>query len=109
MSNTLKTKLNIVLKFFLQNLEGFIWLFALLSLAFTYHTEEHYSFCVFNNLGFKYCPGCGVGHAISYFFHGEFAKSISTHPFGVVAIIILSHRIFTIFLNKNKTQYELNT
>jgi len=102
-------KLNILLNFFRNNLEGFIWIFALLSLAFTNNTEQHYSICVFHNIGFNYCPGCGIGHAISYFFHGEFARSISTHPFGIVAIVILSHRIFTIFTQNNKPKYTLNT
>lgn len=100
---------NKIIKYFIINIEGFIWLFALISLALTFDTGEHYSFCMFHNLGFKYCPGCGVGHAISFFFHGEFARSISTHPFGIVAIIILSHRIITIFTQSNKPNYKLET
>lgn len=57
-------------------------------------TDPHYSFCLFKLMGFKYCPGCGIGHSVSYLFHGDIKKSLSVHPFGIFAVIILLRRIY---------------
>ncbi|MCP4550605.1 MAG: DUF2752 domain-containing protein [Bacteroidetes bacterium] len=79
--------------FIRANLEAIIWIAALVLLAFSSPHEEHYSLCVFHNLGFSYCPGCGIGHSISYFFHGEIVTSFHAHPLGIVAIGIIFFRI----------------
>ena len=55
--------------------------------------DAHYSFCIFKFLGLKFCPGCGLGHSISYLFHGEIRKSFSAHPLGIFAVIVLICRI----------------
>jgi hypothetical protein len=47
-------------------------------------------------MGFKYCPGCGLGHSISYFLHGEVTRSLQTHPLGIIATVILVSRIFSL-------------
>lgn len=99
----MKTKLLIGFKFFRKNLEAFIWIAALISLAFLNpENEQHYSFCVFHNLGFKYCPGCGLGHSISCFFRGDLQNSFYAHPLGIIAVIILITRIIQIFRNSYK-------
>jgi hypothetical protein len=79
-----------------HNLEAFIWLAALISLAFHDPASAHYSLCPLRNLGIGFCPGCGLGHAISYFFHGEVMMSLETHPLGIIAVILLSYRIISI-------------
>lgn len=56
-------------------------------------TDPHYSFCVFKMLDFHFCPGCGLGHSISYLFHGNIKASISAHPLGIFAVIIILFRI----------------
>ncbi|MFZ6013592.1 MAG: DUF2752 domain-containing protein, partial [Bacteroidota bacterium] len=43
-------------------------------------------------LGFDFCPGCGLGKSISYFFHGEISRSFATHPMGMAAVVILIFR-----------------
>jgi len=99
----LKTKLLTGLKYFRKNLEAFIWIGALISLAFLNpENEQYYSFCVFRNLGFKYCPGCGLGHSISYFFRGDLQNSFYAHPLGIIAVIILVSRIIQVFKNSYK-------
>ncbi|MGH2564397.1 MAG: DUF2752 domain-containing protein [Ginsengibacter sp.] len=60
-------------------------------------TDPHYSFCLFKQLGFKYCPGCGLGHSISYLFHGNIRASFTAHPFGIFAVIIIINRILKLF------------
>ena len=55
---------------------------------------EDFSFCPFRWLGFTHCLGCGVGHAIHYALHGQWALSYNAHMFGVPALLIITHRIF---------------
>ncbi len=102
----MKNSVIIILKFIRANLEALIWLVALISLALTIPENDHYSFCVFHNLGFKYCPGCGLGHSISYFFHGEITKSFNAHPLGIFAVVILTYRIIFLFKRSIKN-YKL--
>ena len=84
--------------------EAVIWITALVLLAFAPINGEHYSLCVFHNLGIGFCPGCGLGHSITYFFHGDFEASFYAHPMGIPAIGILIFRIFSIFKQNKKYQ-----
>jgi len=90
------------------NLEAIIWIAGLIFLAF-YNpvSDNHFTFCVFNNLGIGFCPGCGLGHSISHIFHLEFYQSFNTHPLGFAALTILIFRIVQltreqISINNNK-------
>jgi len=75
--------------------EAIVWIAGLLILAlYNPHHQEHMSMCVFNNVGFKYCPGCGLGRSISYFLHGDIMMSFTTHPIGIAAVAILGYRIY---------------
>jgi hypothetical protein len=79
------------------NLEALVWIAALLFLAFTHPDgSSHSSLCIFKDLGFKYCPGCGLGHSISYFLHGDVTRSLQTHPLGIFATVVLVSRIFSL-------------
>lgn len=51
------------------------------------------SFCLLEALNFAYCPGEGLGHSIAFTFRGDLLNAFEAHPFGPVAIIILSGRI----------------
>lgn len=78
--------------------EAFIWIAGLLILFFINpYGGSHFSICPFHNLGFKYCPGCGLGHSISYLFHGDIHNSIECHILGIPAVIILIYRIIYLF------------
>ncbi|HUZ61922.1 MAG TPA: DUF2752 domain-containing protein [Hanamia sp.] len=86
------------------------WIAALVSLAFMDPSvSPHYSFCIFKNLGFKYCPGCGLGHSISYLFHGNLHASFSAHPLGVFALCVILFRIYKLvslhIFSQSKTNY----
>lgn len=94
-----------ILKSKLRYLELLIWLTALVLLAFAPLEGDHYSLCVFNNLGIGFCPGCGLGHSITYLFHANFSASFDAHPLGIPAVLILLFRIFIIF--KQNNQYKL--
>jgi len=73
------------------------WIIAMVLLAtMPPGTDPHYSFCVFKLLGFKYCPGCGLGHSISYLFHGNLSASLNAHPLGVFAVPVIFYRIYSL-------------
>jgi hypothetical protein len=78
--------------------EALIWIAALLFLAFSNPSDHHYTLCPLHNLGWDFCPGCGLGRSISYLFHLQFASSFQTHPLGIPAVIIIVHRILYILI-----------
>ena len=81
-------------------LEAAIWIGALLYLAFV-HTpgETHFTICPIKNLGFDFCPDCGLGNSISLLFQGEIYNSISSHPLGILALTVLIIRIIQLIKN----------
>jgi hypothetical protein len=82
------------------NIELVFWISALVLLAFTNPTEHHFTLCPFNNLGFKHCPGCGIGRSIAYLFRGDFIHSFQMHPLGIFAVGVIDFRIFQIINNQ---------
>ena len=87
------------------NLELWAWAGGLVVLACIDPAQAHYSLCPFKALGFRYCPGCGLGHAISYLLHGQLKASWQAHPLGIPALAILLHRIF-ILLRKEAGRWR---
>jgi hypothetical protein len=45
------------------------------------------------NLGITWCPGCGLGRAITHVFHGEIKQALGLHWFVFPALAILLFRI----------------
>lgn len=94
---------------FTRYFELTIWITGLVLLAIMdpATTDVHYSFCLFKFIGIKFCPGCGLGHSISYIFHGDIKASFSAHPLGVFALIIIILRIWKLssmhIFSKTKT------
>lgn len=78
------------------SLELLFWIAGLVYLALINPAAEHFSFCLLKNLGFEYCPGCGLGASISHFLHGDVTLSFSKHPLGIFASILIVHRIITL-------------
>jgi hypothetical protein len=89
--------LKVLYKFVRRNLEAFIWIAALLTLAFSSPIETCYSFCPLANLGFDWCLGCGLGTSITWLFRGEIMNSWHAHPLGIPALLIILVRIISIF------------
>lgn len=73
--------------------EALFWLTSLAVLAMLDTDTSHFSICPLKNIGFDFCPGCGLGTAISLLFHGRLQDSFSAHPLGVFTAIVLSYRI----------------
>ena len=86
-------------------LEPTIWITALILLAATDPAGSlHVSLCPLANLGFDFCPGCGLGHSISYAMKGQVLASFSAHPLGFFAIGILLYRSFIVIRLNFQTQ-----
>lgn len=80
------------------HIEGFFWMTALLLLALHSPLDQgHSSLCLAKNLNIGFCPGCGLGTSISWLFRGNLLQSFTSHPLGIPAVVILIHRIWTIF------------
>ena len=81
-------------------LEAAIWIGALLYLAVLHTpTGTHFAICPFNNFGFDFCPGCGLGNSISLIFQGEIYNSFLSHPLGLLALTVLIIRIIQLIKN----------
>jgi len=102
--------LALVKRLFERYFELAFWITGLLCLAFTDPNKQaHFSLCPIKLLGFKWCPGCGLGHSISFLFRGDVVSSFHAHWFGIPALFIIVYRIYvlgkeriskTVFLNK---------
>jgi len=101
--NSLITQIASKINFNLRilGLEGSIWVAGFVYLAFFINPgETHFTICPLAHLGINYCPGCGLGNSISYIFRGEIINSITTHPLGLFAILVLLIRIISL-IKKN--------
>ncbi len=87
-----------------HNFEAFVWLLALILLAFMVPDNSGPSLFVFHHLGIESCPGCGLGHSISSALHGDFEQSFRLHPLGIIAIVVLVLRIVNVFKSYYKYQ-----
>ncbi len=84
-------------KYFFSWLECGIWISGLVVLAFVNPAgETHFSLCLFKWIGLTFCPGCGLGHAVSWLFHGDIQRSLQAHPLGLLAVTVLFYRIFNL-------------
>lgn len=90
--------------FIKSNFEAIVWICALILLATMNPYTTQPSLCMFHALGIDSCPGCGLGHAISAAFHGQFVLSFETHPLGIVTILLLATRIVTLIVQNYKYQ-----
>jgi hypothetical protein len=90
----------IVLKLLEDNLEAVLWTAALVWLALMDPAGgSHVSLCPLIALGCDWCPGCGLGRAISCVLHGDLAGSFHHHFLGIPAVVILVSRV--VVLTKN--------
>ncbi len=100
----MKKKIYILLK--CVNLEALIWTAGLLFLAFMqFGSGNHFTVCPIKNLGFDFCPGCGLGYSIHYLFHLDIKSSFAAHPLGIIALPLLLHRIY-VLTKMSMTKYK---
>lgn len=87
--------------------EAFIWIAVLVFLALSNPAVHHYTLCPLENLGISFCPGCGLGRSIGYFFRLEIASSFIAHPLGIPAVFLLIYRSVKILINNS--EFNLST
>jgi hypothetical protein len=96
-----------IVTFFKDHLELLFWITGLVMLFFINPVSQHFSLCPLSNLGFDFCPGCGIGRSIHYAMWFNFAKSFAMHPLGIFALLIITFRIFKLIFHPLKTiNYE---
>lgn len=93
MSGTTKIKFLRCIK---ANFELYFWSSAIIGLYFMNSSGP--SLCIFDWVGFGWCPGCGIGHAMHAALHLDFKTSFAEHPFGIPALLIIANRIRQLFL-----------
>lgn len=77
--------------------EAVVWTAGLVALACTDpNAGGLFDLCLFKAMGFSFCPGCGLGHAVAHLFRGEWIASFHAHPLGLPAVAVLGHRIGTL-------------
>jgi hypothetical protein len=74
------------------NIELIAWPLALILLYFMNLGKDAGSLCLLKNLGFPFCPGCGLGHGIHYFLHGQWAAAIRHHWLSPLIVVVLLYR-----------------
>lgn len=71
---------------------------------------HHFTLCPLANMGFDWCPGCGLGRSIALLLHGEVEASLATHWLGIPALLVLMHRVYILIKQQrfltNKNTYE---
>lgn len=84
---------------FYQHFEWVAFTAAILAMALMNpYAGNGASWCLFEQLGFSFCPGDGLGHSIAFIFRGDFYNAMQANLLGPFALIVLSARI--IFLLK---------
>jgi hypothetical protein len=93
-------------------LELIFWTTALAALATAtpYDHLHHHDFtlCPLSNLGLKWCPGCGMGRAITNILHGNLQESLKLHWFGIPALLIICVRIVALVKLQSKYLFKTN-
>ena len=96
--------LKVIFNLRMLGFEGIIWIAGFVYLAFfSSPGQSHFTICPLAHLGINYCPGCGLGNSVSYIFRGEIINSISAHPLGLVAILVISFRIIGLTLKNRRS------
>ncbi|MFY0651583.1 MAG: DUF2752 domain-containing protein [Cyclobacteriaceae bacterium] len=91
------------------DVEVYVWTIGLLLLVFSNPDHHHFTVCPIANVGFDWCPGCGLGRSVALIFRGRFLDSFEMHPLGFLALAVLSHRVVSLFnqsLKLIRKEYE---
>jgi len=97
------------LKYFSRpyRMELFLWIGLLLAPILIDPSKSHSSLCLFHNLGIDFCPGCGLGRSLAYFYRGDLAHSFLANPLGIILFGILIFRIISLTIKLTKTNHSL--
>jgi hypothetical protein len=80
-------------QFFRRNFERLFWCVSLVVLFCMQCDSNAPTLCILSRFNIHSCPGCGIGHAIHDALHLQLASSFHHHPMGIVAVVIICHRI----------------
>ena len=81
-------------------IELIFWISALVGILFIDpYGPQHFTLCPLDNLGIDWCPGCGLGRAMSFIVKGDFQASWSMHPLAMFAFAVIVYRIIQIIRN----------
>lgn len=94
-----------IYKLFTNNLELIFWVSGFTYLSLFSPEHNHFSFCPLKQLGFSWCPGCGLGKSISMILRLDIIQSFKFHPLGAFAITIIILRIVQIIKNNRREKY----
>lgn len=95
-----------MLKFIRSNFELMFWVAALFALGFSNPAQAHFVLCPLRLMGFTWCPGCGIGHAIGYLLRGDIAASWHAHWLGIPALGVLLYRIYSLIIAKRHYRFD---
>lgn len=85
-------------------LELIFWIGSLVAvILLNPHGGSHLSLCPLSQLGFDWCPGCGLGRSMSLLARGEFQASWNMHPLAVLAYVVIISRIWQLIRNLKTT------
>jgi len=92
------------------NIELIVWVIALLVLGLMDVNAQTPSLCLLKRMGIPGCPGCGLGHSISYLLHGDWEAAIHSHILGPLVLGTLIYRILQLsrqqFASIKRCTYE---
>ena len=94
------------MKKLIPHIEWIVFLGGLILMATMDPFTEGHSLCLFDAVGFKHCPGEGLGHSIAFLFRGDISSALKANFMGPIAVVVLTARIikvwFVLFFKKNK-------
>lgn len=83
--------------YFFLHFEWIALLSGLLLMIFMNPSTQAASFCPIDQLGFDFCPGCGLGKSMALAARGYLSASLQSHPLGLLAIAVIIGRIGSIY------------
>lgn len=85
-----------------RQLEVVFWFIALVWLYFLPDTGGHFTLCPIAAMGFTWCPGCGLGHAMHDLLHGNIAEAFRHHYLVLFAFFTILFRMFKLIILNRK-------
>lgn len=87
-------------------LELVFWIGSLIAiLLLDVNAGSHLSLCPLDQLGFDWCPGCGLGRSMNLLARGEIQASWSMHPLAMLAYVVIFSRIWQLIKTLKTTHY----
>jgi hypothetical protein len=86
-------------------LELIFWIGSIGAILTINPEVQAFSLCPLHNLGFDWCPGCGLGKSMNLLARGEFQASWNLHPAGSLAFGTIIHRIWVLIKQQKQSAH----